>query len=297
MTLRTFFLLLLLVCWPLTTQAQSPPQEFQQARNVYRAGNYSRAIQLFKRLLYPKPGRLRDPLLRKKAQTILGVCYFYLYAKIDEQIDELQRKKQSVPAQLPRQRKRYLRQARYEFLNLLSEHPGTRLNVLLYTPDHVNYFNRLRKINEQRIKAALKRQKRRKQLRVKVVKEHIETQIHQTPLVVTFLPCGVPQYYNGHYGKGIAISVGCALSVGTYFATFLWLTQLQGNLPNTFTKDNFALAQQLQIIHITSLGVLGAVMLYGYIDGFVYYRPRRTSLIPHLPKLIPDGKGFAQRFQ
>lgn len=286
-TVRWLTLLLLGVCLYTSASvsyANSPAQAFNQAKNTYRFGDYKKAVQLLRRLLYPKPGRLRSKYLRHEAQKILGISYYYLYGKVGESITQLRSQGRPISNALKQQRARYLQNARFELLNYLSENENARLSSLTYQPDLVSFFNQLRRINKARIARAQKGSARRKQLQTKVIYSQTHTQIYSTPLLLAFLPCGIPQFYSGHVTKGALTMSGCGLALGSYLATYGWLHSLR-NERGLFPKENIALAHRVQMAHIVSLATLGAVILYGYIDGFIFFQTKRKSLVPTLPSL------------
>lgn len=282
---------LLLFSCPQPLSAASAPQDFQQAENTFKFGDYKKAVELFRKLLYPKPGRLKDNALRLEAQKLLGLSYYYLYSSLGQDIINLRRKGKKIPVALQRQQKKLLEQSQFELLNYLAEEPDAKLSQLLYPPDLVAFFNKLRRINKKRMQESKSRRRRRARTKTVIIHAQIEKQVYHTPLLVAFLPCGVTQFFNGHPLKGSLFMAGCAASLGTFVGTYIALSNLQiADRPGVFLEANKDTALVLQAVHISALAVLGAVILAGYIDGAIFFQQvhKRESFVPQLPKLDPN---------
>jgi tetratricopeptide (TPR) repeat protein len=253
-------------------QAPLPPasgEELQRGKNAYDRGEFGRAIEIIRPLLYPDLHLQSDNQI-VLAHRILGVAYLF-------------EKKQE--------------EAKAEFRKLLQLSPDYRFNPLLDPPEVVDFFNLVREeYSGQLARLEAKRreleQARRRDIeaceKARAGPAVIEKRVGRNSFAVSFIPFGAGQFQNGHRKKGwtfLAVeSVLGAASVAA-FATNLAVYGFRPQRPCRYDvgatacppdaidhteEDRSRLLTQVQVI--TGAAFFGAVVL-GILDAIYYYRP------------------------
>ncbi len=264
-------LLLLLGCSDLVAaQAASPQAEFKRAKNAYVYGNYGDAIRRFRQLLYPLPGRLRSPSLRREAHKYLGISYYYLYLRTRQ--------------------KKFRRSTERELTLYLLRSPNTRLDPLLYPPNLIDFFNRIRLKNKRRLEELLrKRRQRRNAVPIQVVRLYMEKHVFRYSPWLAMIPFGTPQFIARQPEKGGLLLGGQVLALGINITAYFVILnkQIKDDKFNLgrFKEADIPAVIGWQIAQGVSIGVFGVLVVIGMIDGVIQMNKRRVTLLPKLPPI------------
>ncbi len=253
-----------------TAHAANAKAEFKRAQNAAAYGSYGDAVRRFHQLLYPPPGRLKGRL-RREAHKLLGISYYYLHLRT--------------------KKKRFQLKARREFTRLLLLDPKARLNPLLYPPNLIDFYNEVERENRRRLEEILRRrQQKRNAMRVQIVSLQVERQVHSSHPMIALIPFGVPQFVNRQPIKGSLILAGQALALATNITAYAVIYDRQikdGDQRGRFQASDVPVVKGWQIVQFTALGVFAALVVYGIVDGAIYLRQRRETLLPKLPSVDP----------
>jgi hypothetical protein len=267
----------------LLLQTVSPAEEFQRGKNAFDRGEFKRAVEIVRPLLYPE---LRLPSEHQivQAHRILGVSYLF-------------EKQQAA--------------ATGEFRKLLQLSPDYRFDPLLDPPEVVDFFNSVRRDYSDelaRLEAKRKQVERARQRdkeecdKVRAGPTIVEKRVGRNSFVVNFVPFGAGQFQNGHSGKGWAFmsveAVLGAVSVGA-LATNLAVYGLRPQRicryevgdsacpPGDIDRTDENRSRWLTRVQVASGAAFLGVVAWGIIDAIYYYRsetqlgladpPRRPS--------------------
>ncbi len=189
----------------LLNQAVSPSEDFERGKNAFGRGEYPRAIELLRPLLYPEI-RLEAESQIVQAHRMLGEAHLF-----QKQNDE----------------------AAIEFRHLLQLRPDYRLDPLLDPPLVADFFNGIVREHESELatldarhrEAAVAQQRQRDDARDNA--RVVEKRYLRNSFAVNFIPFGAGQFQNGQRAKGwtfmVVESLLGAASIGalaTNFALF-----------------------------------------------------------------------------
>jgi hypothetical protein len=108
----------------------------------------------------------------------------------------------------------------------------------------------------------------------------VEKRVEKHMFFVNFVPLGAPQFQNGQKSKGWAIfgieTSLLALNIASYWAAKSYADQ-GGYFP---TESDRTSARAWSAVQITSISLLGAMIVYGVVDGIVNYKSE--SIVPAL---------------
>ncbi len=272
MKLFSFIPLSLFIAIPLSLHSfyayaenSSVEARYRQARNAFLYGTYQKAIKLFNSLLYPKPGKLRKKEHKLLAHQYLGLAYFYSGRK---------------------------RLARRELTRFLFMKPNARFDPALYPPNLVNFFENIRKQNAAILKELTTTPNRKKGPPVQVIPIRFEKQIYRSSIFVNIIPFGVPQFLNGQPFKGSLLLTAEISSLSLNIIAYYSILSMQirhGKKQDIgrFSLNDLPLAKSWQYTQFISFGVFSGLVLFGIIDGLIFYRSQRTTLLPILPPINP----------
>jgi hypothetical protein len=258
--------------------AQPPSVSFERGRTAFERGEYSRAIEILRPLLYPEI-RLDTEGKVVEAHRMLGVAHLF-------------EKQNDLAAQ--------------EFRKLLQLRPDYRFDALLDPPQVVDFFNgvlrdyedELGRIEARRRQAARDREAaERPHISPDVVEKHV---VHNS-FSINFIPFGAGQFQNGERAKGWVFLVSeaalAALSVGamsTNFAlygfrphrTCLPQTPADPGMPCKVDHRDEDNSRALTRIQVVSGGLFFATAAWGIADAIWHYRPE-SPLDPAVPRPTP----------
>jgi hypothetical protein len=193
----------------LLVQSTSPSAQYAQGKSAFDKGDYARAIEILRPLLYPEP-RLESEGLIVTAHHMLGVAHLF------EQQNE---------------------QAAQEFRKLLQLRPEFRMESRIDPPLVVDFFNGVLKQQEAelaelaRMRQQAEADERRRQDAFRNGPTVIERRYVRNSFAVNFLPFGAGQFQNGHRTKGWVFLGSEAFLAGLSVAAFTSNFALYGFRP------------------------------------------------------------------
>jgi hypothetical protein len=270
----------------------SPSLEFERARNAFARGEYGRAVDLLRPLLYPEV-RLETEGEVVQAHRMLGVASLF----VDRPED-----------------------ARREFRKLLELRPDYRFDPLLDPPRVVDFFNLLVKEEEAEL-AVIEAKRRRREQELAARRQREAERLRPPPptivrterhsFAVNFVPFGAGQFQNGQRRKGYAffaaeLGLGAAsvTAFATNFALFGVAPQRRCNVIQPIdtnglpmrcpddqvdrTDENLSL--NLKRAQVVTGGLFFAVAIWGVVDALRHYQGE-ILISP-----APGGLSVAARF-
>jgi hypothetical protein len=250
-------------------QTVAPAEELQRGKNAFDRGEFQRAVEIVRPLLYPELHLHSDNQI-VLAHRILGVSYLF-------------EKQQAA--------------ATGEFRKLLQLRPDYRFDPLLDPPEVVDFFNAVRKdygaelarLEAKRKEAELARRRYREECEKMLAGPTVvEKRVGRNSFAVSFLPFGAGQFQNGQSGKGWAFltieSLLGAVSVGA-FATNLAVYGLRPQRscrydlgdavcpPEAIDHTDENRSRWLTRVQVASGGLFLGTVAWGIIDAIYHYRP------------------------
>jgi hypothetical protein len=269
-------------------QTVSPSEDLQRGKNAYDRGEFKRAVEIVRPLLYPEL-RLQSEHQIVQAHRILGVSYLF--------------EKQQV-------------EAAGEFRKLLQLSPDYRFDPLLDPPEVVDFFISVRKDYSEELAhlEAKRKQLERERQRDKEECENlragpavIEKRVGRNSFTVNFVPFGAGQFQNGQPGKGWAFltaeAVLGAVSVGA-LATNLVTYGLRPQRtcrydvgdsvcpPEDIDHTDEDRSRLLTRVQIASGAVFLGTVAWGIIDAIYYYRSETQLSLADQPRRSPSAGGI-----
>ena len=257
-----------------------PNEELQRGKNAYDRGEFARAVEIIRPLLYPEIHLQSDGQI-VQAHRILGVAYLF-------------EKKQGEAAQ--------------EFRKLLQLIPEYHFDPLLDPPAVVDFFNAVRNdygaeltlLESKRKQAERARQRDKEECeKVRAGPAFIEKRVGRNSFTVNFLPFGAGQFQNGQRKKGWAfltaeVVLG-AVSVGA-FATNLAVYGFRperrcrydvgdAGCPTAdidHTEENRS--RLLTRVQVASGAMFFAAVAWGMLDAIYYYQPETKLSLTDTPR-------------
>jgi hypothetical protein len=268
-----------------------PSQEFDRGRVAFGRGEYQRAIQILKPLLYPDV-RLETEGEVVQAHRMLGVANLF----------------ESRPAD-----------AKSEFRKLLELRPDYRFDPLLDPPRVVDFFNGVLKDEEEEIatleakrrkqEAELAAQRREEAERLRVASAKVVLYERHSYLM-NFVPFGAGQFQNGQRRKGwlfASAEAGLgAISVSAFVVNFAYygvrpqrhcLTPQNTDVGGLSTPcpmpdvdhSQEDLSRDLLRVQLASGALFFAAAIWGAVDAIRHYQERELLE----GDAIPAGTGPA----
>ena len=267
--------------------AQSPEEKLNEAKSLFRAGQYAEVIPILSGLLYPTSQlTAADDLV--DAHLLLGIAHF-------QQGDRTF--------------------AEREIGEALALDRNLSITTESYSREAVEFFERKkeeleREEREARDRLARARQKRRL---AEVLKNAYV--LEKRRYYVNFIPFGAGQFQNGHRGKAIFFAVSesvlGAASIGLY--AYQVIKYPDRRVPN----EEVSTVKNLQVLQIATGGLCLGLIGWGIVDSLIHYdpviqreldpatreyieqemredeeEPERSSL-RLVPTITPDGAGAA----
>ena len=247
MTLRphvTVVLAIVVVSGPAWAEAESPIERFERAKNAYTYGDYAQAVRLLDELLNPSV-QLHETRDIEEALELLGIAAFYEGDRA---------------------------RAREAFLRLLSLRPEHRLDPLIVRPEVVAFFDAIGaelsdRLEELRHKRELERAWQAEQRRLResiVVRREIET-----PLWLSVVPFGVPQYARGDVPWGTVFATTQAAAALTSIVAYAWALSLPGTDGMVSAGDNALHEDTLRPTYFWSGVAFFGLVAWGVADGLL----------------------------
>jgi hypothetical protein len=250
-------------------QTVAPAEDLQRGKNAFDRGEFKRAVEIVRPLLYPEL-RLQSDSQIVLAHRILGVSYLF--------------ERQQVAAT-------------GEFRKLLQLIPDYRFDPLLDPPEVVDFFNSVRKDYGSELARLEARRKEAERARLRAKEECekvragptvVEKRVGRNSFAVNFLPFGAGQFQNGQRGKGWAFltaeTVLGAVSVGA-FATNLAVYGLRPQRscrydlgdrvcpPEAIDHTDENRSRWLTRVQVASGALFLGTLAWGILDAIYNYRP------------------------
>jgi hypothetical protein len=260
----------------LALQASPPSVEFARGKTAFARGEYVRAIEILRPLLYPEP-QLQTEGDIVTAHRMLGTAYLY---------------------------QRQNEQAAQEFRRLLQLRPDYRMDRLLDPPMVADFFNAVVKQQEAEL-AELDRKRReaeeyerQRALAARAGPTVIEKHYVRNSLAVSFIPFGAGQFQNGHRRKGwwflgtqaalASVSVGAFV---TNFALYGVRPQLpcrpadrdvqEGDCPQGSVEGpERSRSRNIMRVQVASGALFFAAAIWGVTDAVLNFQPMVTVTTP-----------------
>ena len=247
-----------------------PNEHLQRGKNAYDRGEFARAVEIVRPLLYPEM-HLQTEGQMVQAHRILGVAYLF-------------EKKQA--------------EATEEFRRLLQLVPDYHFDPLLDPPEVVDFFNSVRKGYEVELGDLEARRRAMEQARMRDKEEcdkvragpaFIERRVGRNSFTINFIPFGAGQFQNGQRKKGWAFlaaeSVLGAVSIAA-LATNLAVYGLRPQRSCRYdvgggsacpadaidhTDENRS--RRLTQVQIASGAMFFGAVAWGVIDAIYFFKP------------------------
>jgi hypothetical protein len=267
-------------------QTVSPAEEFQRGKNAFDRGEFKRAVEIVRPLLYPEL-RLQSETQIVQAHRILGVSYLF-------------EKQQAA--------------ATGEFRKLLQLSPDYRFDPLLDPPEVVDFFNSVRKdygAELARLEAKHKQVERARQRdkeecdKVRAGPTVVEKRVGRNSFALNFVPFGAGQFQNGQSGKGWAFLTAEAVLGAVSVSALATNLAVYGLRPQRTCRYNVGdsvcppedidhtdenRSRWLTRVQVASGAACLGVVVWGIIDAIHAYRPEtQLSLARQARRPTPAG--------
>lgn len=233
----------------------SPSAELDQAKDLFRSGNYASAAALFSGLLYPE-SKLADRRELAEAHLLLAVAYFEL---------------------------RQFESAEREFEEALVLDRSLSLTTAVASERAVDMFERKREELERKARAD-------EQARTEA---SIQRALNNAFIVenrryaLNFIPFGAGQYQNKQLSKAIFFSISEAALGGASLGLYLY--QLFNYEGGEVPAEEVDTVRNLQIVQITTGALCLGIAAWGIIDSLAHYDPVvRRPLTPAERKEVEE---------
>jgi len=284
------WLLLLLVALPFAVQA-APPDDLRRAKDLLEYGEYEEARRIAETLLARNVLATDEQLI--DANRIVALAYLY-----GERPDRLEK-------------------AQQYFLQLLSIEPDYRLDPFFTPPAALEFFDQVRRENEDRLAPIREQRRLAKQARAaeeaarrRFLEERAKERETRAPpttryvqknhMALVFLPFGAGQFQNGDRGAGYALA-GIQLAAGlTSLGSYLVVEGLK-NDNGRYAREDLRTARTFDTVKWVSGGIFYAAWIYGILDAWRHFEPEVVVDAPAIsPEVMPleDGAslGISLRF-
>lgn len=256
--------LIAIVLWCSVAHA-TPREDFDQARQAYRSGQFTRALPLFNSLLYPEK-KLADSNEAAEAYLALGVCRY---------------ETGDMPG------------AKREFEQALLVNANIRIDPLIVTDSSaIDAFNETRLTMQDRIRQDAERRRREELLKIR--ESYIGVESHS--FLLNFVPFGVGQYQNGDIGKGAFFTAAEGAMFGTSLGIWFYLVSNYGLRSTRVPLKDANTVLRLQQLEIGTGIAFYGLWVWGAIDAYLHYQPQvrieldESALPPELRGLMKPEK-------
>jgi hypothetical protein len=258
---------------PAAEAPATPAVDFERGKNAFARGEYGRALELLRPLVYPDV-RLESEGEVVQAHRMLGVASLF----------------ENDPDS-----------ARVEFRKLLELRPDYRFDPLLDPPRVVDFFNVVVKEEEEELAAIeAKRRRREEELLARQRREAERLRTQQAlvlrydhhPYAVNFIPFGAGQFQNGQRKKGWMFFGAETALAGASVAAFVTNFALYGIAPHRrctvpqpidanglptkcpdmdtdHSDEN--VSKNLERVQLVTGGLFWAVAIWGVVDALRHY--------------------------
>jgi len=282
-------LLVLALVWGASTRANaaeaagdpSPAEVFDRGRVAFDRGEYARAIELLRPMLYPEI-RMDEESQVVRSHRMLGVSHLF----------------ENQPSE-----------ARQEFLRLLELRPDYRFDPLLDPPRVVDFFNEILRDQEAQVASLDRRRKEAEAAQANRVRprpvQFIDRTHERHSMSVALIPFGAGQFQNGQDRKGWiflgAESALAGVSLAAFTTNFLLygtsyklpckkIPSLVGGAsgqcpPEDVDRTAERRSSLLLNVQLVSGGLFFAAAAWGVVDALIHYQPS----VPIDPARVTPG--------
>lgn len=223
----------------------TPSSDFVAAKERFRAGQFSEAIELFSSLLYPRE-RLTNKNEVAEAHLLLGISYFQVGNQTAASTE--------------------LEEALNFDMNLSIEPP-------LITEEASRFFRTKKEEVERRIAAESQtRLLAAEAARLQAIIDNMVV-VERRKFYVNFIPFGAGQFQNGHRGKGTFFLASQTAFGGASLGLYMYQVLRYGFSGGKVPQDELDSARTIQAFQISSGAVAIGLMIYGILDAWYYYQP------------------------
>jgi tetratricopeptide (TPR) repeat protein len=252
-----------------TAAGATPSEDLALARQAFRDGQFSIALEKYNALLYPEL-RLASTGDLVEAYVGLGVCRL-------ETGDDAG--------------------AQREFERALALDPNHQLDALVITNRRaIELFDDTKtEIRVRGEREAAKQREAAEKERLRKLRESL-VPVQKNYWGLNFVP-GAGQFQNGHRIKGAVFLSGQIATGLTSLAIAGYLVQEYGFRSNQVRPDDAASVRRLQQVQVTTGLAFWGLYVWGVIDAFYHYKPQtRTELDESLlPPELRDAAPAAKR--
>jgi tetratricopeptide (TPR) repeat protein len=250
-----------------TAAAITPSERLNEARTMFRAGQYRDAIPLLAGLLYPAV-KLSEATDLAEAHLLLGLSYF----EVGQQED-----------------------AERELEEALALEPDLRIDKAsgIYSREAVEFFDRKRKELERR---AIEEAAARERARLRMALKNTPA-VEKNQYWLNFVPFGVGQLQNGQRKKAVFFF---ASQAGLAAASFgLWFYQRSEYPTGQVPVDEVGTVRRLQVLQIGAAAGFYLLWGAGVVDAIANYEPavRRQLTDEEIEQLMQDEPPPASSFR
>lgn len=277
---RLLFLLLLL--WSSVAFADEL-QDFEHARDAYLDQDYDNAVTRLESLVGGPVPRVQNPVLVLESRKYLAAAYLFLERRGD---------------------------AERQFRLLLIQDPSYEIDPLAFPEAVRSVFQDVREVIERerrevddQAQADARRREQeaiermiRQEARIARLEELATAReiVRENSRAEALIPFGYGQFRNGHRGLGIALAVGEAVSLIGALISFYIHQSLPRNVDEVAPSERarFEVVEQAaRVFNWASTGVLGGLLVVGWVDAQVRFVPQitRTETRP-LPPELEEGE-------
>lgn len=272
----------------LLAQATSPlpSEELQRGKNAYDRGEFGRAVEIIRPLLYPEI-RLQSDNQIVLARRMLGVAHLF---------------------------ERQEAEAKVEFRKLLQLAPDYHFDPLLDPPEVVDFFNLVRKEYSKELGQLEARRQELEKARQRDIEacerarggpSIIEKRVGRNSFALNFVPFGTGQFQNGQRKKGWAFLTAEAVlgtvsvaALATNFALYGARPQRACRLAvgaqacpaDAIDHSEEDRSRLLTEIQVASGAMFFAAVAWGIVDAIYAYRPETVlddANVQPLPQASP----------
>ena len=255
-------------------------EELQRGKNAYDRGEFARAVEIIRPLLYPEI-RLQSDSQIVIAHRVLGVAYLF---------------------------EKKAGEAKLEFHKLLQLAPDYHFDPLLDPPEVFDFFNQVRKEYSHELAQLEARRHEQEKARQRDREECekarggptvIEKRVGRNSFAVNFLPFGAGQFQNGHRKKGwtfLAVESLLGAASVAALATNLAVYGLRPHRACRYEVDATACPPEaidhteedrsrlLTQAQVATGAMFFAAVAWGIADAIYYYRPETQLAAADAPQ-------------
>lgn len=268
--------------------SRNPQGSLDQGRTAYDRGDYKRAVDTIKPLLYPsiELGTEEEVVA---AHKLLALSYFFVNKQ---------------------------KEAEEEVTSLLALRPTYQLDPIVDPPVAVRFFEDVRRRQSDRINALKKREleesqrahkeeeRRLAEARARAERIYVDRVVEKHSRLIALLPFGAGQAQNGQTGKAIAFGVSEGVLAAASIVSYFTLQYRYPVNPTTghqqFPASEQNTATALITLQLAAGAAFWATVAWGILDAQLLFKREvvvdtreRTTTVPAPPKHKPKHSSIS----